>query len=155
MTTSSRFQARDTRHQLSNAFTVPLETNHHISSEKGLSSTTTLVVGTSQCVLIDPPFLIADANSVNKFIKTQGKDKPVAAVFVTRHHPDHYFSANPILDAHPSAKVYAAQDVLDGINREYDEKVKFWPTVFGEGDCARHPAKADGIPVSFFILEGN
>jgi glyoxylase-like metal-dependent hydrolase (beta-lactamase superfamily II) len=105
-------------------------------------------------VLIDPPFLISDANFVNNFIKTHGKEKPVAAVFVTHHHPDHYFAANPILDAHQSAQFYAAQYVLDGINREYDEKMKFWPTVLGRENVSVTPQKPMAYPYSFFILEG-
>lgn len=134
---------------------MPLETYHHISSERGLSSVTTLIIGTNQCVLIDPPFLISDAQSVVSFITQHSNSKPLFAVFVTHHHPDHYFSANPILEAHPSAKFYAAQYVLDGINREYDEKVKFWPTVFGKENVPVSPRKPEAYPYSFFVLDGD
>jgi glyoxylase-like metal-dependent hydrolase (beta-lactamase superfamily II) len=133
---------------------MPLQTHHHISSERGLSSITTLIVGTSQCVLIDPPFLLPDAHSVISFIAEHAGSKPLFAVFVTHHHPDHYFSANPILEAHPDAKFYAARYVLDGINREYDEKVKFWPTLFGDS-VPTNPRKPDAYPFSFFVLEGD
>lgn len=84
-----------------------LETHIHTSSEKGLSSVTTLIVGAKAAAMIDPPFLIPDAESVVHWAKSK-TSLPVKAVFVTHHHPDHYFSANPILDAFPGSKLFAA-----------------------------------------------
>ncbi|BGP29763.1 hypothetical protein JCM10296v2_001508 [Rhodotorula toruloides] len=75
-------------------------------------------------MLIDPPFLIPDAEDVITFIKEK-TSLPLAAVFSTHHHPDHYFSANPILEAWPEASFYAAPYVCDGIDREYDDKINF------------------------------
>jgi glyoxylase-like metal-dependent hydrolase (beta-lactamase superfamily II) len=103
-----------------------LETHILSSSETGLSSVTTLIVGTKAAALIDPPFLVKDANAVVDWIKTKTK-VPLKCVFVTHHRqyhiasrlttklicflhrpdPDHYFSANPILDAFPESKLYA------------------------------------------------
>ena len=106
----------------------PLEVHYQVSSEMGLSSVTTLIVGSKSAVVIDPPFLIPDANKVVEMIKSK-TSLPVVAVFVTHHHPDHYFSANPILDAFPGSKLYAHPCVRAGIDREYDEKVVYWPSV--------------------------
>jgi len=133
---------------------MPLTTYYHVSSETGLSSVTSLIVGSSQNVLIDPPFLIKDAESVVAFVKSKNSNH-VAAVFVTHHHPDHYFSANPILDAFPEAKFYAAPYVRAGIDREYDEKVTFWPTVFGKENVPSAPKKPEPYPYTFFLLKGD
>ncbi|KAI5295288.1 hypothetical protein KEM52_001829 [Ascosphaera acerosa] len=78
-----------------------------INSERGLSSVTTLIVGAKENVMVDPPFLLADAEAVVQWVKSISTN-PLKAVFVTHHHPDHFFSANPILEAHPEAKFYAA-----------------------------------------------
>ncbi|KAK6439442.1 hypothetical protein LTR95_004349 [Oleoguttula sp. CCFEE 5521] len=131
-----------------------LETHIHTSSVKGLSSVTTLIVGAKAAVVIDPPFLIPDAESVVRWVKEK-TSKPVKALFVTHHHPDHFFSANPILDAFPGSKLFAAPYVLAGINREYDEKVKFWPTVFGRENIPEVPTKPTAFEHSLFVLEGN
>lgn len=103
---------------------MPLQTHILSSSEKGLSSITTLIVGDRCAALVDPPFLVPDANAVVKWIK-ETTDLPLKAIFVTHHHPDHYFSANPILEAFPESKLFAAPYVCAGIDREYDEKVKY------------------------------
>ena len=131
-----------------------LQVYTHISSEKGLSSVTTLIVGSKAAVIIDPPFLIPAANSVVSFIKSKTPN-PVVAVFVTHHHPDHYFSANPILDAFPGSKFYAAPYVRAGIDREYDEKVAYWPKVFGKENVPASPQRPEPYGYSFLVMEGD
>lgn len=120
-----------------------------------MQSNTSLLVGKKEAVLIDPPFLIPDAQRVNEWAKKiLGAEKTLTAVFVTHHHPDHYFSANPILEAFPSALFYAAQYVRDGIDREYDEKIVFWPTLYGD-KVPKAPRKPDVYPYSFITLADN
>lgn len=131
-----------------------LQTYIHVSSEKGLSSVTTLVVGVKSAILIDPPFLLPDAVSTVSWIKDTTPN-PLAAVFVTHHHPDHYFSANAILEAFPKADFFAAPYVRAAIDREYDESVKVWPQVFGKENFPETPRKPEPYPYSFAVLEGN
>jgi hypothetical protein len=80
---------------------------------------------------------------------------PVVAIVVTHHHPDYYFSANPILDAFPKAKFHAAPYVRAGIDREYDEKVGYWPKAFGREHVPLSPQKPEPYSYSFFILGGD
>ena len=61
-----------------------LKTYYLSSSEKGLSSVTTLIVGSKAAALIDPPFLIPDANAVVEWAKEK-ISVPLKAVFVTHH----------------------------------------------------------------------
>jgi glyoxylase-like metal-dependent hydrolase (beta-lactamase superfamily II) len=105
-------------------------------------------------VVVDPPFLIPDAQAVVSMIKSKTSN-PVVAVFVTHHHPDHYFSANPILEAYPEAKFYAHPYVRAGIDREYDEKVEYWPKVFGMENIPTRPARPEVYNYSFFMLPGD
>jgi len=65
---------------------MSLQTFIHKSSEQGLSSVTTLILGDKAAALIDPPFLIPDAESVVRWIKEK-TSKPLKAIFVTHHHP--------------------------------------------------------------------
>lgn len=134
--------------------TSSLETFIHSSSEKGFSSVTSLVVGSNVAVLFDPPFLVPDAHSVVKWIK-KTTQVPLKAVFITHHHPDHYLSANPILEAFPAAILYAAPYVCAGIDREYDEKMKYWPAMVGKENVPERPRKPTPFNFSFFQLDGN
>ncbi|GAA5854817.1 hypothetical protein JCM8547_004081 [Rhodosporidiobolus lusitaniae] len=131
----------------------PLKVFYKSNSEAGLSSITTLIVSAEGAVLIDAPFLIPDAKEVITWIK-ETTSLPLVAVFVTHHHPDHFFSANPILEAWPEAQFLAAPYVLAGIEREYDEKIVFWPSIYGDL-VPKNPRKPTAYPYSFFILPGN
>lgn len=131
-----------------------LQTHIHQSSEKGLSSVTTLITGLFHAVLVDPPLLIPDAESVVKWIREKAPTQHLVAVFVTHHHPDHYFSANPILEAHPAAFLYAAPYVCAAIDREYDDKVAYWPTVLGTEAVPSRPRRPTPYPYSFIRLDG-
>lgn len=133
---------------------MPLQTHIHISSEQGLSSITTLIVGSKSAALIDPPFLVPDAKSVVEWVKTT-TSLPLKAVFVTHHHPDHFFSANPILEAFQEARFLTAPYVRAGIDREYEEKVKYWPSVMGREMVPEKPRKPDVFEHSFFVLDGD
>ncbi|KAK4684379.1 hypothetical protein P7C73_g5795, partial [Tremellales sp. Uapishka_1] len=129
-----------------------LKTYHHSNSVEGLSSITSLIVGSEGCVVIDAPFLIPDGKAVVKWIQ-EITSVPVVAIFATHHHPDHYFSANALLEQWPKASFLAAPYVRAGIDREYDDKIIYWPTVFGD-KVYTHPAKPEPYPYSFFIIPG-
>ncbi|OOF95726.1 hypothetical protein ASPCADRAFT_506562 [Aspergillus carbonarius ITEM 5010] len=130
-----------------------IQTHHHSSSTNGLSSLTTLLTTPSSSLLIDPPFLLPDAQATLTWITTLTPHPPVA-IFLTHHHPDHFFSTNPILSAFPEAKFYAAPYVLARINNEYDQKRTYWPTLLGEDLVPTTPRKPDPYPFSFFCLDG-
>ncbi|KAL1998758.1 hypothetical protein VTN02DRAFT_5625 [Thermoascus thermophilus] len=131
----------------------PLQTHIHTASATGLNSITTLIEGPRSCILIDPPLLIPDAVSVIAWIR-RTTAHPLKAIFITHHHPDHYFSAEPILAAFPGARFYAAPYVLAGIEREYADKTAYWPRVFGRENIPATPAKPEAFGFSFFLLEG-
>ncbi|KAK7541898.1 putative metallo-beta-lactamase domain protein [Phyllosticta citricarpa] len=122
--------------------------------ERDLSSVTTLITGPSHYALIDPPFLIPDANSVVFWIREITPYRLVA-IFITHHHPDHYFSANPILDSFSLAKLYAATYVYTAIDREYEEKIQYWPAKLGADLVPTQPRKPEPYPFSFFSLDGS
>ncbi|KAI8936117.1 hypothetical protein NX059_007616 [Plenodomus lindquistii] len=130
-----------------------LETFLHVNSEKGLSSVSTLIIGAKNAVLIDPPVLLPDAEDIVQWIKSK-TSCPLSALFVTHHHPDHYFAANPILDAFPTAKFLTAPYVRAGIDLEFDAKLPLLQGMF-PGQVAQLPRKPDPYPFSFFNLVGN
>jgi glyoxylase-like metal-dependent hydrolase (beta-lactamase superfamily II) len=53
----------------------------------GLSSVSTLIVGTNAAVLIDPSFFLTDAAECAEWIKKKIGKKELSAVFITHHHP--------------------------------------------------------------------
>ena len=45
--------------------------------------------------------------------------------------------------------------VCAGIDREYDEKIKFWPTVYGAENVPAKPTKPTPFHHSLFVLDEN
>ncbi|PGH27455.1 hypothetical protein AJ80_00934 [Polytolypa hystricis UAMH7299] len=132
----------------------PLQTFFHCSSDEGVSSVSTLIVGVKGAVLIDAPLLISDAKAVVEWIREK-TSLPLKAIFVTHHHEDHYFSAHVILDAFPDARFFAAPKVCAGIEREYVHKVKFWLGKLGSKEISEAPRLPSAFEPSFFVLDGN
>ena len=64
-----------------------LTTDHYVSSDMGLSSVSTLIVGTKAAVLVDPSFFLTDAAECATWIKKKIGNKELSAVFITHHHP--------------------------------------------------------------------
>ncbi|KAJ9602508.1 hypothetical protein H2200_013051 [Cladophialophora chaetospira] len=136
------------------ASSKPLQVYYHITSEKGLNSVTTLIVGSKAAVVIDAPFLQSDGKEVLKFIQAT-TEVPVVALFATHHHPDHFFAANVIMEAYPNSKLYAHPYVRAAVDREYDDKVEYWTKIFGRDEIPEQPLKPEIYNYSFFTLEGD
>lgn len=133
-----------------------LRVEYRSSSVMGLNSVTTLIIGSQSAVLVDPPFLVPDAKEVVLWIKSSlNQGQKLHAIWCTHHHPDHYLSANPILDAFPEASFLTAAYVRAGIDREYDEKRVFWPKAFGADKIPEWPAKPEVYPYSLMQLPGD
>ena len=131
----------------------PLKVYVHPASTLGIGTLSTLIVGEQSAILIDPPALIKDAESIVSWTKTK-TNLPISAMFVSHHHPDHFFSSDTIRAAWPRVKLYAAPYVCDDINKEYFTKVPFMVDLLGEG-ISKNPSRPEPYPFSFCILKGN
>lgn len=123
----------------------------HVASESGLSAVSTLIVGTKGAVIIDPPLLLQDAQSLISFVRSKTPN-PISAVFTSHHHPDHYFTASLILEAYPAAQFFAAPYVTRAIDQEYDDQVAFWQEKAGFNKVQSRPLKPSSYEYSFFTL---
>ena len=111
----------------------------HISSETGLSSVTSIVIGSKSTIIIDPPSLIPDALSVAEQTEPLTSN-PVVAVFVTHHLPTITPAQIP-----SSKRVQKLSSMLrrmyvpglTAISWNYTLDQRFWPR-----ERARKPAKA-------------
>ncbi|PWY80658.1 Metallo-hydrolase/oxidoreductase [Aspergillus heteromorphus CBS 117.55] len=132
---------------------IQIQIHHRCSSPTGLSSVTTLLTTPTSSLLIDPPFLLSDAHATLAWLRTLTTPlSPLKAIFITHHHPDHFFSANPILAAFPAAKFYAAPYVRARIDAEYAQKVPYWAKVLGQENIPAAPQRPAPYPFSFFLL---
>lgn len=90
----------------------------------------TLIAGSADAVLVDPPLTLAQAAEVGDWIEASGRR--LTGIYVTHGHGDHWFGAIPLLQRFPHAVVYAtagtAQHMAAQNSPEF--RASFWDTVF-------------------------
>ena len=69
--------------------------------------TSTLIVGSEEAVLVDPPLTNAQTAEVGDWIESYGHR--LTRIYVTHGHGDHWFGAIPLLERFPDAVVNATK----------------------------------------------
>ena len=89
----------------------------HTYASRGLGSVNTCwIEGDTGIVVIDGQRLLSDARNVLGAVAKTGK--PVEALVITHHHPDHIGGSAAFVKAFPRAKVLAGQSTIDSIRND-------------------------------------
>ncbi len=80
-------------------------------------------------VVIDSQFLISEARELKDKINSTGK--PLAAIFITHPHPDHFNGVGVLVEDAPNVPIYATQPTLNGIIAVEAQKRAFWTPIHG------------------------
>jgi glyoxylase-like metal-dependent hydrolase (beta-lactamase superfamily II) len=131
---------------------APLQIQAMQTSEGSLHTGITLIKGEKGAVLVDAPFTRSDAHRIVAAILESGRK--LETVIVTHDHPDHFFSAEVILDAFPDARVVAAPQVVEDIWKSIPLKLKRWGPMLGTNG-PRHPTAPSALEKPYVDLEGH
>ena len=94
------------------------------ADDHGLATNSHLLVGPSQCALVDAQFLPANAAQVADGIKRTTRE--LTTIYITHGHPDHYFGTMALRQHFPNAQVVATADVVADIAATFAGKRAFW-----------------------------
>jgi glyoxylase-like metal-dependent hydrolase (beta-lactamase superfamily II) len=134
---------------------VALSTDVFLASEEGLSSTSTLVFGERDAVLVDVPFLLTDGLRLAAWALDH--DRALETVFVTHAHPDHWFTLPVLASTFPGARIVALPEVVEEIRAISDKKFAQWRPVFGakipSGPLVPEPLEGEVIELEGERLE--
>ena len=116
------------------------------------ATTSTLVSGKSDAVLIDAQHIRTDVAALAKFIGSTGKK--LTTIYITHGHADHWYGAGDLLATFPDARVVATAPVVEYINQAAETEKQQWAAMFGDrvatpGDV---PETLDGLTIE---LEGH
>jgi glyoxylase-like metal-dependent hydrolase (beta-lactamase superfamily II) len=94
------------------------------------ATTSTLVSGASEAVLIDAQHIRTDVTALAEFVSRTGKK--LTTIYITHGHADHWYGAGDLLATFPDARVVATAPVVEYINQSADTETQQWAAMFGE-----------------------
>ncbi len=94
----------------------------------------TLITGSADAVLVDPPLTLTQAAEVGDWIEASGRR--LTGIYLTHGHGDHWFGAIPLLQRFGDAVVYATAGTRQHMAAQNSPEFRagFWDKVF-PGSC--------------------
>ena len=93
-------------------------------------SSSTIVSGPTEAVLIDAQYLKDDVRELGDLIERTGKT--LTTIYITHAHPDHYLGIGPLKERFPEAKCIALPHVVEAIPGAMAEYADLWEMMFGD-----------------------
>ena len=103
------------------------------------ATTSTLVCGSSDAVLIDAQHIRTDVVALGDLIERTGRR--LTTIYVTHGHADHWYGAGELVARFPGARVVATSPVLDYIHQAAEVEAQQWAAMFGD-----RVAKSTAVP---------
>jgi glyoxylase-like metal-dependent hydrolase (beta-lactamase superfamily II) len=117
-------------------------------------TSSTLITGQRDAVLVDPLMTKTQARVLANWIAATGKN--LTTVYVTHGHGDHHFGLGEILDRFPGARAVAAPAVVEHMRQmvDPDTVAAFWSRLF-PGQIPDRLVVAEPLEDDRFDLEGH
>jgi glyoxylase-like metal-dependent hydrolase (beta-lactamase superfamily II) len=115
------------------------------------ATTSTLIYGSSEAVLIDAQHIRTDVAALGDLIERKGRR--LTTIYITHGHADHWYGAGELLSRFPGARVVATTPVLEYINQAAEDEGQQWAAMFGDrvAKPTAVPEALDGLTLE---LEG-
>jgi glyoxylase-like metal-dependent hydrolase (beta-lactamase superfamily II) len=115
--------------------------------------TSTLIQGTHDAVLVDPPLTTTQAADVGDWIEATGRR--LRQIYITHGHGDHWFGAIPLLQRFPGVAVRATEGTRQHMATQNTAEFRadFWDRVF-PGQLPAGEVGVDVVDERGFELEG-
>lgn len=101
----------------------------HTSSPDAFFVNSFIIEGDRSLVLVDTQFVLSEAAAV--VAEISALNKPLAAVFITHPHPDHYNGLATVLAKYPGTPVHATAATIAGIRETAEPKRAYWTPIVG------------------------
>jgi glyoxylase-like metal-dependent hydrolase (beta-lactamase superfamily II) len=100
-------------------------------------TTSALITGATEAVLIDAQYLKDDVRDLGDLIERTGKK--LTTIYITHAHQDHYVGFGPLLERFPGAKCVALPHVVEAIKESMDMQTEQWKLLFGDACVTAGP----------------
>lgn len=111
-----------------------------------------IIEGTHEVMLVDAQLTKTNAEKVLQEIKAT--QKPLSIIYITHEHADHFLGLEVFKEAYPAARILANSNVVDRINKVYQEKIDKWKGILGP-DAASHTVVISKYDDNFIGFENS
>ena len=94
------------------------------------ATTSTLVFGASEAVLIDAQHIRSDVTALGDLIERTGRR--LTTIYATHGHADHWYGAGELVARFPGARVVATLPVVEYIHQAAEVEAQQWAAMFGD-----------------------
>jgi glyoxylase-like metal-dependent hydrolase (beta-lactamase superfamily II) len=94
-----------------------------------------IIEGAHEVMLVDAQLTKTNAEKVLQAIKAT--DKPLSIIYITHEHADHFLGLEVFKEAYPGVRILANSNVVNRIDKVYQEKIEKWKALLGP-DAASH-----------------
>ena len=110
-----------------------------------------MVEGTHEVMLVDAQLSRTAAEKVLRQI--QATQKPLAVIYITHEHADHFLGLEVFKAAYPNVRILANSNVISRINQVYQDKIDKWKGILGAG-AASHTVDISPYDDDTILFEG-
>src|SRR5713101_6830622 len=111
-----------------------------------------IIEGTHEVMLVDAQLTKTNAERVLQQIKET--KKPLSIIYITHEHADHFLGLEVFKEAYPRVRIIATSEVVDRINKVYQEKIDKWKTILGSG-ATSHVVAIEKFDSDFIKFESS
>src|SRR5258708_4240869 len=90
-----------------------------------------IIEGEHEVMLVDAQLTKTSAEKILQEIKET--KKPLSIIYITHEHADHFLGLEVFKEAYPEVRIIANSEVVDRINKVYQEKIDKWKKLLGSG----------------------
>jgi glyoxylase-like metal-dependent hydrolase (beta-lactamase superfamily II) len=99
------------------------------SSDDQFWTNSVIIEGAHEVMLVDAQLTKTNAEKVLQQI--QATKKPLSIIYITHEHADHFLGLEVFKEAYPGVRILANSNVVDRINKVYQEKIDKWKGLLG------------------------
>ncbi|SPM37177.1 Glyoxylase or a related metal-dependent hydrolase, beta-lactamase superfamily II [Mycobacterium rhizamassiliense] len=123
-------------------------------------TTSTIISGASEAILIDTQYLKQDIHDLGDLIERTGKR--LTTIYITHPHADHYLGLAALLERFPSSRCVALPHVVESMRETMEMQNLQWERLFGAATVKggplpepieNTPLYVDGSPVNIIAVE--
>jgi glyoxylase-like metal-dependent hydrolase (beta-lactamase superfamily II) len=109
-----------------------------------------IIEGAHEVMLVDAQLTKTNAEKVLQAIKAT--NKPLSIIYITHEHADHFLGLQVFKEAYPGVRILANSNVVDRINKVYQDKIDKWKGLLGP-DATSHVVDISKYDENFIRFE--